>query len=239
MAINQNLNLTQQVAETLGSAIIRGDYDEHNRVPSEAVLCEQMKVSRSAAREAVKSLAAKGLITSRARQGIRIQPETEWNLFDADVLRWMRDSNPSLYLLKEFTELRIAIEAEAAKLAAQRQDKEKIQKIEAALERMRLAENGLDDPLESDIEFHLSILNASGNRFFMQLGRIIDTTLRVSIRFTNMRTGRPAGVHADHKKIYDAIADNDPIKASANSDALMTSALATINNAIIEQEKQD
>lgn len=236
MAIN--LNLTQQVAETLGSAIIRGEYNAQNRVPSEAVLCEQMHVSRSAAREAVKSLAAKGLISSRARQGIRIQPESEWNLFDTDILRWIRDSNPSVYLLKEFTELRVAVEPEAAKLAAQQQDKEQIGKIAAALERMRLAENGLDDPLESDIEFHLSILNASGNRFFMQLGRIIDTTLRVSIRFTNMRTGRPAGVHADHKKIYDAIANNDPIKAAANANALMTAALATIKNAIKELEKQ-
>jgi len=54
---------------------------------------------------------------------------------------------------------------------------------------MKQAESGLDDPLESDIAFHLSILDASENRFFMQLGRIIDTTLRVSIRFTNMRTG--------------------------------------------------
>lgn len=232
--MNRSLNLTQQVAETLGSAIIRGEYNEENPVPSEAVLCQEMNVSRSAAREAVKSLAAKGLITSRARQGIRIRPETEWNLFDGDVLRWMRDSNPSLKLLKEFTELRIAVESEAARLAAERQDTDKIAAIEVALERMRLAETGLDDPLESDIAFHLSILNASGNRFFMQLGRIIDTTLRVSIRFTNMRTGVPAGVHADHKKIYDAICAKKPDEAERQAAALTNSALKTINNALNE-----
>jgi DNA-binding FadR family transcriptional regulator len=72
----------------------------------------------------------------------------------------------------------------------------------------------------------------------MQLGRIIDTTLRVSIRFTNMRTGRPAGDHADHKKIYDAIADNEPLKAAAHASSLVTAALATIKKAIMEQEKQ-
>lgn len=234
--INRGLNLTQQVAETLGSAIIKGTYDSSNPVPSEAVLCEQLQVSRSAAREAVKSLAAKGLITSRARQGIRILPETEWNLFDADVLRWMRDSNPSLALLKEFTELRVAIEAEAAKLAAERQNKPKIEKIADALERMRQAESGLDDPLESDIAFHLSILDASENRFFKQLGRIIDTTLRVSIRFTNMRTGVRAGVHADHKKIYDGIVNNDPNEAAQQAANLMENALETINQALEEQE---
>ncbi len=189
----RGMNLTQQVADTLGNAIIKGVYGDHNPVPSEATLCEQLQVSRSAAREAVKSLAAKGLITSRARQGIRVLPETEWNLFDADVLRWIRDSNPTLELLREFTELRVAMEPEAAMLAAQRQNVDKIAQIKLSLDRMAKAESGLDDPLESDIAFHLSILDASENRFFMQLGRIIDTTLRVSIRFTNMRTGVKTG----------------------------------------------
>ena len=235
--INRSLNLTQQVADTLGSAIIRGRYNSENPVPSEAVLCEEMQVSRSAAREAVKSLAAKGLITSRARQGIRILPETEWNLFDADVLRWMRDSNPSLELLKEFTELRVAVEPEAARLAAQRQNIQKIAKIAEALERMKNAETGLDDPLESDIAFHLSILDASENRFFMQLGRIIDTTLRVSIRFTNMRTGVQAANYAEHKKIYDGIVNKQVDQASANAKQLMDSTLAIINSALKEQKR--
>jgi len=231
---NRGMNLTQQVADTLGNAIINGEYGEHNPVPSEAVLCEQLQVSRSAAREAVKSLAAKGLITSRARQGIRVLPETEWNLFDADVLRWMRDSNPSLELLREFTELRVAVEPEAAMLAAQRQNKDKIARIGAALDRMQQAESGLDDPLESDIAFHLSILDASENRFFTQLGRIIDTTLRVSIRFTNMRTGVRAGNHAEHKIIYDAIVANKPEEAAKNATQLMDSALETIVSALNE-----
>lgn len=231
---NRGMNLTQQVADTLGNAIINGEYGEHNPVPSEATLCEELKVSRSAAREAVKSLAAKGLITSRARQGIRVLPETEWNLFDADVLRWMRDSNPSLELLREFTELRVAVEPEAAMLAAQRQNQQKIDAIGVALERMKQAESGLDDPLEADIAFHLSILDASENRFFMQLGRIIDTTLRVSIRFTNMRTGVRAGNHAEHKMIYDAIVAKQPEEAAAGATMLMDGALKTIVSALQE-----
>jgi DNA-binding FadR family transcriptional regulator len=216
---NRGMNLTQQVADTLGSAIITGKYGEHNPVPSEAVLCEQLKVSRSAAREAVKSLAAKGLLTSRARQGIRVLPESEWNLFDADVLRWMRESNPSLELLREFAELRVAVEPQAAMLAAQRQN------------------SGLDDPLEADIAFHLSILDASENRFFSQLGRIIDTTLRVSIRFTNMRTGVRAGNHDEHKQIYDAIVANKPEEAAKKASLLMDNALAIIVAALKEGVK--
>ncbi|MCH2191042.1 MAG: FadR family transcriptional regulator [Gammaproteobacteria bacterium] len=230
----RGMNLTQQVAETLGSAIIGQVYGDHNPVPSEAIICEELNVSRSAAREAVKSLAAKGLITSRARQGIRVLPESEWNLFDADVLRWMRDANPSLGLLREFTELRVAIEPEAAYLAAKRQNKTFIAEIASALERMSKAEQGLDDPLESDIAFHLSVLNASENRFFMQLGRIIDTTLRVSIRFTNRRTGVRAGSYNDHKKIFDEIVAGNPLEAAKYASELMQGTLTTILDALDE-----
>ena len=232
---HRGMNLTQQVADTLGSAIVSGEYGKHNPVPSEAILCELLQVSRSAAREAVKSLAAKGLITSRARQGIRVLPESEWNLFDSDVLRWMRDANPSIALLREFAELRVAIEPQAAILAALRQNTEKIAHIGIALDRMKQAESNLDDPLESDIAFHLSILNASENRFFTQLGRIIDTTLRVSIRFTNMRTGVNAGSHDEHKLIYDAIVANNPTKAEKYATRLMNNALETIKSAIEEE----
>ena len=140
------MNLTQQIAHYLGKAVVSGEYGGHNPIPSEAVLCEQLNVSRSAAREAVKSLAAKGLISSRARQGIKVRPEVEWNLFDQEVLGWIKDSNPSLSLLREFTQLRLAVEPEAARLAANLQSDEKILEIGKALERMKGAESGLDDP---------------------------------------------------------------------------------------------
>lgn len=65
---------------------------------------------------------------------------------------------------------------------------------------MNRAKWGLDDPLESDIAFHLSILYASENRFFMQLDRIIDTTIRVSMRFTNQRCVQ-AGNYMAHQRI--------------------------------------
>ena len=229
---SSGMNLTQQIAHYLGKAVVSGQYGAHNPIPSEAVLCEQLNVSRSAAREAVKSLAAKGLISSRARQGIKVRPEIEWNLFDQDVLSWIRDSNPSLSLLREFTQLRLAVEPEAARLAAELQSSDKIVEIGKALERMRKAESGMDDPLESDIAFHLSILNAGENRFFMQLGRIIDTTLRVSIRFTNMRQGVAAAAYEEHKRIYDAILAHDADAAAEASAAMMTAALELIDSAL-------
>ncbi|MFK8021752.1 MAG: FadR/GntR family transcriptional regulator [Pseudomonadales bacterium] len=232
LSAEKGLNLTQQVAHSLGMAIVGGEYGEHNHVPSEAALCDLLNVSRSAAREAVKSLAAKGLISSRARQGIRVLPESEWNLFDADVLQWIRSSNPSLSLLREFAELRLAVEPEAAYLAAARQNTGKIEKIGESLARMKSATTGLDDPLEADIAFHLSILEASENRFFNQLGRITDTTLRVSIRFTNSLKGVQAASYDDHKRIFDAIEKNKPAKARKEAERLVQDTLVLINGAL-------
>jgi transcriptional regulator, GntR family len=158
--------LTHQVTHELGAAIVQGKYKIGGGFPTEAQLSEQFSISRSVMREAVKMLTAKGLISSRPRQGIRLQPSRDWNMFDADVLSWTLSSRPSIALLKEFTQLRYAIEPEAVALAAKNSSIEANEAIAAALERMRQAEMGADDPLESDIAFHTSILLASENRFF-------------------------------------------------------------------------
>ena len=116
--MNFTRNLTQDMTHKLGVMIIKGEYSVNQRMPSEALLCEQFNVSRSATREAVKMLAAKGLISSRPKQGITVLPESQWNLFDKDVLSWILQSKPSLSLLKEFTQVRYAIEPVAALVLA-------------------------------------------------------------------------------------------------------------------------
>ena len=106
-------NLTFGMLDTLGRAIVTGGY-EKQRFPTEAELAEQHKVSRSVTREAVKMLTAKGLLTARPRKGTTIQPSSHWNLFDPDVLRWLLERKFSLRLLRQFSELRVAIEPAAA-----------------------------------------------------------------------------------------------------------------------------
>ena len=210
-------NLTHQLTHQIGSAIIQGSYSVDKSFPTEAELSAQFNISRSVTREAVKMLTAKGLLASRPRQGIRVMPSTHWNMFDPDVLSWTLSARPSIDLLKEFTQLRIAIEPEAARLAAQNcQDKSKIKAIADALERMRKADEGLDDPLTADIEFHTAILAASNNRFFLQLRQFIHVALRVSIASTNQLKGVLTASYDDHKKIYDEIvAGNEEAAAEA------------------------
>lgn len=207
-------NLTYGLLDHLGKTIVTGGYAT-TPFPTEAELSKQHGVSRSVTREAVKMLTTKGLLSARPRQGTIVQPDTAWNLFDPDVLRWLLERKFSLKLLREFNELRVAIEPAAAALAATAADKNGLQLIRAGFDRMTAAEAGDDDALEADIAFHLSILRASANPFFAQFRDVVATALRTSIRFTNRIQGRSADLAA-HEAVLRAIEARDP-DASRNA----------------------
>jgi DNA-binding FadR family transcriptional regulator len=151
-------------------------------------------------------------------------------MFDTDVLTWILSSKPSLSLLKEFTQVRFAIEPEAAALAAINATAEQLAQIEIALSRMADADNGLDDPLEADIEFHTSILEASGNRFFAQLSDFIGTALRVSIRYTNKIKGVPGADVQKHADIFNTIKSRDEKAAREAVSTILVEALELIES---------
>ena len=221
-------NLTFRVMEDLGVAIVTGRYSEDNPFPIEATLCEQYRVSRSVLREAVKMLTAKGLLSARPRHGTWVQPERSWNFLDPDVLRWLLERKLSFQLLTEFTQMRMAVEPEAAAMAASAAGRDDIATIMTAINRMMAAENGDDDPLTSDIAFHVAVMRASGNRFYAQLCDMIDTAARFSIRATNYFKGVAQASAADHKKVADAIVVGDAKAAEEAMRFLMQEALDLI-----------
>lgn len=224
-------NLTQQVVHELGKKIMQGGYQVGDSLPSEADLCTQFNISRTATREAVKMLTAKGLISSRPRQGIKVVDSKHWNLFDADVLNWILLGKPDLYLLRHFLQLRLAIEPEAAFLAAQYASAEDLAAIESALGRMKNATSGMDDTHEADIEFHQSVLQASNNPFFIQLTNFITTALKVNIRFTNRMIPVTVAEYQAHVDIFELIKNKD---AQAAFDAAMVTQKATL--AIVNEQ---
>lgn len=229
-------NLTHQLTHDLGIAIVKGNYAVGQGLPSEAELCNQYEVSRSATREAVKMLSAKGLISSRPKQGIQVLPENNWNMFDTDVLSWILNSKPSLSLLKEFTQVRVALEPQATALAAANATEQQLEAIESALQRMVDADEGLDDPLEADIAFHTTVLEATGNRFFAQLTDFISTALRVSIRYTNKIKGVPGADVQKHRDIYEAIKAGDIAGSEKAVRTILDEALELIDSQL-EKDK--
>lgn len=206
-------NLTFSLLDTIGRDIITGRYQDQV-FPTEAELAKQYGVSRSVTREAVKMLGAKGLLSARPRQGTVVRPTTDWNLFDTDVLRWILSRKFSINLLRHFNELRIAIEPQAAALAAITADEDDIARIDAGLKRMELAREGMDDPLTADIEFHLALLRATKNPFYNQLSNVVSTALQASIRLTNRMKGQSSDLQ-EHTRIRDAIVEHNPEDARA------------------------
>jgi len=221
------VNLTYGMLDSIGRAIVTGEYDGRT-FPTEADLARAHGVSRSVTREAVKMLTAKGLLSARPRQGTVVRPPAHWNLFDSDVLRWLLERQFSLDLLRQFNQLRVAIEPEAAALAARFADQADMDEIAAGLAGMRAAGEGREDPLEADIAFHVAILRAAKNPFYSQFRDMVGTALRTSIRFTNRIDGRNTSI-ADHAAVMHAIAARDPEAARAAMRALINDVLDLID----------
>jgi GntR family transcriptional regulator, galactonate operon transcriptional repressor len=178
-------SLFAHLVEELGGRIVRGAYRPGDTLPNEAELCRELGASRTVVREAVKTLAAKGLVESRARTGIRVLSPIHWNLLDLDVLGWRYTAMPPTRFFRELFEIRHMIEPSAAALAAERASAEDIATIAAAFDDMAGADYRSDAAIDADLRFHRAILAASGNDLLLQMGSLIGVGLRVSFRITN------------------------------------------------------
>lgn len=203
MRHSQGISLTYTLVEKMGQAIVAGTY-EGRGFPTESELCAAHGASRTVTREAVKMLTAKGLLSSRPRQGTRVEPVAQWNLFDPDVIRWMTDRPYSHKIYRDLSEVRLAIEPVAAGLAARRATRNDIRAMRAGLNGMRDDAADHDLALLADVDFHVAILQASGNPFFHQLRELIHTALSLSIALTNRIAGHTASLPA-HEAVLAAI----------------------------------
>ena len=102
------------IAHELGVAIVTGRYSPGETLPGEVEFSEQLKVSRSAYREAIRILAAKGLVESRPKAGTRVSARDRWNLLDPDVLAWTFEREPGETFIRDLFELRMIVEPAAA-----------------------------------------------------------------------------------------------------------------------------
>jgi len=203
-------SLFAHLVEELGGRIVRGVYRPGDTLPNEADLCRELGASRSVVREAVKTLAAKGLVESRTRTGIRVLEPIHWNLLDLDVLGWRYTAMPPTRFFRELFEIRHMIEPAAAALAAERASEADVATIGAAFEDMRNADYRSDAAIQADLRFHRAILAASGNDLLLQMGSLIGVGLRVSFRITN----EPFTVFLPlHARVLDEICSRRPTQA--------------------------
>jgi DNA-binding FadR family transcriptional regulator len=130
-------SLHGNVVHALGTRIVGGTFAPLQPLPKEEVLCVDMGVSRTALREAMKVLAAKGLLESRPRVGTRVRPQYAWNMLDPDVLAWRRAAGPDAEFVQQLVELRGALSVCAAGLAARNRSTAQSAELRVAFEALR------------------------------------------------------------------------------------------------------
>ena len=227
-------NLTFGLLELLGREIVVGSY-EGRAFPTEAELAHTHGVSRSVTREAVKMLTTKGLISARPGRGITVQSSQSWNLFDPDVLRWLLELEFSLPLLRQFAQLRLAIEPEAAALAARSGSDEQLRRVQSAYDRMASAEDA-EVARKADIAFHEAILEASDNPFFAQFQPLVATALSKSIHFTKCHIGKVMSL-PEHEDVLRAILARDACEAHRAMRRIIEGVIAVISAAAEERRE--
>jgi GntR family transcriptional regulator, galactonate operon transcriptional repressor len=218
--------LFNQIVDTIAIGIVSGHFAAGALLPNEGVLGGKITVSRTAHREAIKYLSAKGLIEAKRKSGTRVRPRTDWNLLDPDILRWSLVGGATRDFVRDLFELRRTIEPDAVRFAAARRTDEQLLKIENALIRMETLKPMSTEAIAADIEFHERIFEASGNQALSCLKGVVSTTILWS---QNLK--RQIGVAEfkrslrDHRRIYEAIAAGDGELAAAHAVLLVADAL--------------
>ncbi|MDF2641433.1 MAG: transcriptional regulator GntR [Pseudomonas sp.] len=201
-----------RIVQELGMQIVSGRFKPDDKLPAEALLCEEYAVSRPVLREATRVLVAKGLVYSRPRVGTVVKARREWHLLDPDVLHWVMQSSPQNDFFNLLTSVRAVIEPAVAALAAQHATDQEIESIEEAYQRMEAASSP-ETWLQPDLDFHSRIADATHNDLLAHLCNMLSLALREALKHSNKRPNLHELALPRHKAILTAIQNRDTLGA--------------------------
>lgn len=224
---NPREKLHVQVADVLGLAIVKGDYKPGQSLPPELQLCEMLGVSRTAMREAVRGLVAKGLVDSQPKLGTRVRPPANWNHLDLDLMRWRIETAATEDYLQKMFELRHATEPAAAALAARHATDEDRERLKADYQAMIDAGDDNAKWVEADLAFHKSIYLATHNEFFWPIGQMFGFALEQMFDIAARGSHRPRAI-IEHGDLLNGIVARKPDLARAAALTLLGNATEDI-----------
>jgi len=220
------------IAHYLGSAIVSGQIAPGEILTGEVANAEALDVSRSAYREAVQVLTAKGLVESRPKAGTRVLPRSQWNILDPAVVAWAFSGEPDMDFIRDLFELRVIVEPAAARLAAERRTKDDIKKMRDALAGMRRHTLATEAGRAADRDFHHAMLAATQNNALNALSASIGAAVNWTTLFKQRTRALPRDPVPDHMRVCDAIAAGDGDAASDAMRELVDQALDDTRSAM-------
>ncbi|MFB9222903.1 FadR/GntR family transcriptional regulator [Paracoccus cavernae] len=200
-----------KVVDALGRAIVAGDFAENEILPGDPVLTARFEVSRTVLREAMKTLAAKGLIRAKSRVGTQVNPRESWNFVDRDVIGWRMQKGMDGEFVRQLSEMRMALEPATAALAARHATPEEIIQLYNIAARMDDRNHSRESFAAVDLEFHIAVAAMSRNPFIRSVSTLVEAALAVSFRISSPALS-PEGISQSaslHLRIARAIADHD------------------------------
>ncbi|MGF7007559.1 FadR/GntR family transcriptional regulator [Aminobacter sp. BE322] len=226
------------VVRAIASEILSGSYPVGSTLPSENDLCAEHGVSRTVIREALKTLAAKGLVHSRPRIGTVVCERDTWNIIDPQVLEWHAPNSIDPALFDSILETRRAIEPLVAELAAKRASLQEIADLEAAWRGMEAAGSDVGRFARSDASFHQVLYGACHNPIFRQIGGMIETALNFALEATANSVDRRDEAVKVHFGVVEALRMRDGAAARRAANEILDLAARDLARAK-NQHKQD
>lgn len=218
----------RQILHEVGERILCGVFMPGEIMPSETALSDELQVSRPVLREAIKVLAAKGLVDSRPKIGTRVKPREDWNMLDPDILAWGLASPQAEGYAVALAEMRRILEPAAAALAATRATPEQVARISAAYDGMAGAEEDSQESIVHDLKFHQGILAATGNAFLASTGHVIESALMFSFKMSSRIKGARTHSLPRHAAVLETIAAGDAKAAQHEMELLLDEAWTDI-----------
>jgi GntR family transcriptional repressor for pyruvate dehydrogenase complex len=201
--------LTADICRQMVTHLIRGVWDEGEKIPAERDLCQQLGVGRASLREALKALEIMGMIETRLGDGTYVCRRSE---FFSRPLLWAIVSGSQVNA-RELIEARILIEVELAGLAAERADADDVKRLSELLDRMMKAKKNPREFVQADVDFHLEIARAASNSILMNALQLIRNLLQRWILSAVAIKGVPEKACAQHKRLLDTIKSGDDVAA--------------------------
>ncbi|MEG3629264.1 FadR/GntR family transcriptional regulator [Streptomyces poriticola] len=218
------------VLDSLGPAITAGDFPPGSVLRTDE-LAQRFDVSRSVMREAVRVLESMHLVESRRRVGVTVLPESEWNVYDPQVIRWRLAGADRPRQLRSLTVLRSAVEPVAAGLAAAHATPEQCATLTECALGMVANSRGqqLEQYLFHDVAFHRVILTASGNEMFARLGDVVAEVLAGRTHHDVMFPDPDPAAVTLHVQVAEAVREGDAGRAERLTREITVGALEELD----------